>query len=181
MAAFTAAGNADYHCRVAGFETVSSARDGDGTRVGDERDDARTGSRPQRGLGEGEPGERRLRVDRYPRDHEILESVHGVIEMLQDRVTAQQLTEGVSLVLGQLDALAGAINVPLVIDHQIAPTGLMNNHADEAACVRLQVEANPHTGQISLGCLPHWSLLLVIEATTAILTESARPGTPQAA
>ena len=47
----------------------------------------------------------------------------------------------------------------------------MNDHADEAACVRLQVEANPHTGQISLSCLPHWSLPLVIEATTAILTE----------
>ena len=85
--------------------------------------------------------------------------MHRLVEMLQHRTAAQELAEGVALVLGELQALAGPVDVPLVIDHQVAPAGLVHHHPDTAARVGLQVEANPHTGQIRLGHLPHRSLL----------------------
>ena len=85
--------------------------------------------------------------------------MHGVVEVLQHGAAAQQLAQGVALVLGQLDALTGPIDVPLVVHHEVAPAGLVGHHADAAAGVGLQVEADPHSGQVGLGHLPHWTLL----------------------
>ena len=85
--------------------------------------------------------------------------MHRLVEMLQHRAAAQELAEGVAFVLGELHALAGAVDVPLVVDHQITPAGLVHDHTDAATGVGLQVEANPHTGQVRLCHLPHHSLL----------------------
>src|SRR5262245_36877484 len=142
-----ALGGADHHGGVGGLEAELRSRRGDRRAPAQHRHDrdagAGAGARVADGPGrEGGPGRDRQPVDRQP-----LHLLPEPAEPLRDAAGAEQLGEGVAVLVAQLDHVLAGVGVLGVEEQQVAAAGEMGHDPELAAGRGGELVAQPDAGQ----------------------------------